>query len=115
MENVENARNSGSWHARSATDRRRRLRRALRALAPYIPLRDATCVLAHAGARHFARLPPSIAVWQALTAHIRHAHTDYDVLRDEGYDRGAALYFTCEAANDVLDGWGARRRIAVED
>ena len=31
-------------------------------------------------------LPPSVAVWLATVAHVRHAHTRYDAMLEDGYD-----------------------------
>ena len=97
------------------TKRRRELARRLRELAPRMPLADFIAVETAATARHLRHLPPAIALWQALAAHIRHAHTEYDALLAEGYDRDAARHFVVEAMNDVLADWGCHRRIDGEE
>lgn len=91
------------------------MRKALRALLPRVPMHDAEAVLSVALAGHLRHLPPSIALWQAVTSHVRHDLTDYDRLLDEGYDRDAARYFVVEEMNDVLRGWGCNRAVEMED
>jgi hypothetical protein len=54
-------------------------------------------------------MPPQIAVWLAAIAHIRHEHTDYEKLLEEGYDRDSARFFVVEQTNDVLTRWRATR------
>ncbi len=93
------------------TKRQKDMRKALRVLAPRIPMADAEAILALALAGHLRHLPPSIALWQATTSHVRHALTDYDTLLDEGYDRDAARHFVREDMNDVLRGWGCNREV----
>ncbi|AXS41374.1 DUF2293 domain-containing protein [Breoghania sp. L-A4] len=93
------------------TKRQRDMRKALRALVPLVPYDEAECILEQALAGHLRHLPPSIAVWLAATSRIRHAHTDYDDLLGDGYDRDAARFFTCDAINGVLTTWGSARQI----
>lgn len=97
------------------TKRQQAIRKALRALAPGIPLADAETVLALAGRVQMKALPPSTALWLALGSHVRHSHTDYDRLLAEGYERDAARFFVAEAIDDVLSGWGCQRSILDED
>ncbi|WP_342212478.1 DUF2293 domain-containing protein [Roseibium sediminis] len=87
----------------------------LRALLPRVPYIDAEAILDSALAGHLRHLPPSIAVWQATTSHIRHQHTDYDSLLDEGYDRDAARFFVIDDMNMVLETWGSGRRVEEKD
>ncbi|WP_420336328.1 DUF2293 domain-containing protein [Roseibium sp.] len=94
------------------TKRQKEMRKALRTLAPRIPMRDAEAILAIALAGHLRHLPPSIALWQATTSHIRHELTEYDTLLEEGYDRDAARYFVVQTMNDILSGWGCTRQVA---
>lgn len=96
---------------RSGTKRMKQMRKTLRALAPRIPFADAEAVLRVALSKHLNHLPPTIALWQAATSHIRHVHTDYDDLLSEGYDRDAARHFVQDAMNDVLFEWGCNRFI----
>ena len=60
-------------------------------------------------------LPPSVAVWLATVAHIRHAHTDYEALLEEGYDRDAARFFVIDRINAVLTSWRATRLLDPDD
>ncbi|HDZ72648.1 MAG TPA: DUF2293 domain-containing protein [Aurantimonas coralicida] len=96
------------------TDRQKRIARALTATIPRAPFVDAEAIRAAAGARHMRALSPQSAVWLATVAHIRHAHTEYDMLMDEGYDREAARFFVLDAINAMLDRWGATRRVDAE-
>lgn len=91
------------------------MRKALRALAPRIPLADANEVLERAESPHFRHLPPTIALWQAVSARVRHAHSDYDALLAEGYGRDAARFFVADEMNQVLEDWGCARRIDTTD
>lgn len=97
------------------TKRQKEMRKALRALLPRIPMANAEEILAVALAGHLRHLPPSIALWQATTTHIRHEMTDYDVLLDDGYDRDAARFFVADEMNDILREWGCNRQVDVEE
>ncbi|WP_420411301.1 DUF2293 domain-containing protein [Roseibium sp.] len=97
------------------TKRQKDMRKALRILLPRVPMADAEAILALALAGHLRHLPPSIAVWQATTSRIRHNHTDYDTLLDEGYDRDAARFFVIDAMNLVLENWGCQKRLSADD
>ncbi|NDV85570.1 DUF2293 domain-containing protein [Aurantimonas aggregata] len=94
-----------------ATERQKRIARALTALIPRAPFIDAEAIRAAARSRHMRPLPSERAIWLAAISHIRHAHTDYDELMDDGYDRDAARYFVLDDINAVLDRWGATRRL----
>ncbi len=96
------------------TKRQKDMRKALRVLTPRIPMADAEAILTLALAGHLRHLPPSIALWQATTSHIRHELTDYDALLDDGYDRDAARYFVLNDMNAVLEGWGSQKRVTAE-
>ncbi|MER8440584.1 DUF2293 domain-containing protein [Mesorhizobium sp. M1312] len=91
------------------TGRRRAIAKALTALLPLAPYADMEKIRADAGAVHMKTLPPTIAVWLATTAHIRHVHTDYEKLLAEGYDRDSARFFVMEQINIVLTRWRATR------
>ncbi|WP_417676992.1 DUF2293 domain-containing protein [Roseibium sp.] len=97
------------------TKRQKEMRKALRALLPRVPMADAEAILGFALAGHLRHLPPSIALWQATTSHVRHAHTGYDALLDDGYDRDAARFFVIDDMNSVLEDWGSARRISAEE
>jgi hypothetical protein len=97
------------------TPRRREIARHLRRLCPQIVLADFEPVVTRACDRKLRHLPPSVALWQALGAYLRHVHTDYDALLAEGYDREAARHFVVDEINAMLDAWGCTRRIGVEE
>ncbi|MDY8109974.1 DUF2293 domain-containing protein [Fulvimarina sp. 2208YS6-2-32] len=97
-----------------ATARQRLIVKAVTDLVPRAPFLDAEAIRAAARARHMRGLRPEAAVWLATIAHIRHQHTDYDALMDEGYERDAARFFVVEDTNGVLDAWGAARRLDPE-
>ena len=94
------------------TRRQQAIRKALRALAPGIPLSDVEAVIALAERKHMKDLPPSAALWLALGSHVRHVHTDYERLLAEGYDRDAARFFVAEETDSVLAGWGCQRSVS---
>jgi hypothetical protein len=91
------------------TGRRRALAKALTALLPMAPFSDIEAIRADAGGRHMRTLPPTVAVWLATIAHVRHRHTDYERLLAEGYERDAARYFVVDEINAVLTRWRATR------
>jgi hypothetical protein len=97
------------------TARRRAIARELTALIPRVPYADAQAIRELALSARFRELPPSIAVWLATVAHIRHEHTEYDALLKESYDREAARHFTLDAINACLLRWGASRYLGAED
>ncbi|MGX9572215.1 DUF2293 domain-containing protein [Mesorhizobium sp. f-mel] len=97
------------------TGRRRAIAKALTALLPLAPYADMEKIRADAGAVHMKSLPPTIAVWLATTAHIRHVHTDYEKLLAEGYDRDSARFFVMEQTNIVLTRWRATRLLDDEE
>ncbi|MCQ8783940.1 DUF2293 domain-containing protein [Mangrovibrevibacter kandeliae] len=93
------------------TERQKAIARALTLTIPRAPFADAEPIRQAAGARHLRHLPPPTALWLAAVAHIRHVHTDYDTLMDDGYGRDAARFFVLDAINAVLDAWGATRHV----
>ena len=99
----------------ASTERRRQIARALTALVPLAPYSDAEAIRQAAADRHFRTLPPTISVWLATVAHVRHAHTEYDRLLAEGYDRDAARFFVTDAINAVLTRWRATRLLDPDD
>lgn len=98
----------------SGTSRQREIVKLLRELCPLMPLADFTPVAEAATVRHLKSLPPSIALWQALVAHVRHQHTEYDAMMDDGYDRDSARHFVLDDINEKLAGWGCQRRLDPE-
>lgn len=97
------------------TGRRRAIAKALTALLPMAPYADMEAIRADAGAKHMKTLPPSIAVWLATIAHIRHQHTDYERLLAEGYDRESARFFVVDRTNAVLTAWRATRLLDPDE
>ncbi len=97
------------------TGRRRAIANALTALLPMAPYADMEKIRADAGAVHMKTLPPSIAVWLATIAHVRHAHTDYEKLLEEGYDRDSARFFVLAQTNETLTRWRATRLLDADD
>lgn len=93
------------------TRRQREIARHLRLMAPRIAMADFEAALKTAIAGHLRHLPPSIAAWQGLAARARHAHTEYEALLAEGYDRDSARFFTLAATNATLASWGSTRRV----
>ncbi len=95
--------------------RTRDITRALRLHVPQVPMADAEDIREAAAAPHLKTLPPSTAVWLATVAHVRHNHTDYDTLLDDGYDRDAARHFVIDETNTVLTRWRASRLLDETD
>jgi hypothetical protein len=100
----------------AGTNRQRAIAKALTVLLPLAPYSDAEKIRADAGALHFKTLLPSLAVWLATVAHVRHAHTEYDKLIDEeGYDRESARFFVVDQINETLTRWRATRLLDPDD
>lgn len=97
-----------------ATRRQKELRKALRVLLPRISMADTDALLDAALKGHLRHLPPSIALWQATTSYIRHQHTDYDVLLEDGYDTDSARFFVVEAMNEKLEEWGCSKQVNTD-
>jgi hypothetical protein len=98
-----------------STQRQRAIAKALTALLPLAPFADAEKIRGDAGARNLKTLPPTVAVWLATVAHVRHEHTDYDTLLAEGYDRDSARFFVLDRINAVLTRWRATRLLEADD
>ncbi|CAG0995490.1 MAG: DUF2293 domain-containing protein [Rhizobiaceae bacterium] len=99
----------------ASTGRRRAIDKALTLLLPMAPFADTEKIRAEASARHLRDLPPSIAVWLATIAHVRHEHSDYDRLLAEGYDRDSARFFVVDQINEWLTKWRATRLLGADD
>ena len=97
-----------------ATERQKSIAKNLTALIPRVPFLDAEAIRTAAGSKHMRSLSPASAVWLATLAHVRHQHTDYGELRDEGYEKDEARFFVVDAINAVLDQWGATRHLVSE-
>lgn len=91
------------------TSRRRAIDRQLTALLPMAPLADMERIRELALAAKFRDLPVSIAVWLAAISHVRHEHTQYDLLLSEGYGQEAARHYTTGEINECLTRWRATR------
>ena len=73
----------------------------------------ASLFAAHACAKHSSRVgrsasaqrPDVEAVTLAARAHVRHAHTDYDLLLAEGRERLEARDAVAEKVDEILDRW----------
>jgi hypothetical protein len=100
---------------KAPTNRRRAIAKALTTLLPLAPYADTEPIREAALARKMRELPPSIAVWIATVAHIRHEHTPYDELLADGYDRDSARHFVVDDINRVLTSWRATRLLEAED
>jgi hypothetical protein len=98
-----------------STKRQRDIAKALTLLIPGAPFIDAEPIRVLAAKRKFKLLPVSTAVWLAAVTHIRHVHTEYDALLNEGYERDAARHFTLEPINEILTEWRATRLIDPAD
>ncbi len=98
-----------------STGRQKSIAKALTVLLPMAPYADIEKIRAEAGAPHLKALPASIAVWLATVAHIRHAHTDYEKLLAEGYDRDSARFFVVDEINSWLTKWRATRLLDPDD
>jgi hypothetical protein len=89
---------------------------ALRHLAPRIPQHEFAAVVDHAmdspGLR--AALPEN-AAWLSLVAYARHVMTEYDDLLAQGYDQDSARFFVADELQNVLAGWGVRRKLNPEE
>jgi hypothetical protein len=96
--------------------RRAALEAALRQLAPRIPKHEFGAVLDHAlDSPGLHTAAPEAAAWLSLVAYVRHVMTDYDALLADGYDVDSARFFVLEGTNAVLEEWGVRRRVGIED
>ena len=95
----------------SKTGRKRQIEKHLKAMIPKAPLSDFIAIESIAVAGHLRHLPPSITVWQAITTQIRHVHTDYDLLLQDGYDKDSALHFVVDEMNEILVQWGCSRTL----
>ncbi len=58
---------------------------------------------------------PEAAAWLSLVAYVRHVFTEYDDLLQQGYDEESARHFVAGDIEAVLSGWGARRRLTLDD
>jgi len=99
-------------HARGKS---KEVKRRLRALIPEATMEDFLAIEEIADAGHLRHLPPSIRAWQAITTHARHAHTDYDDLLMDGYDKDSARHFILQDINAKLLEWGCNDILEDEE
>lgn len=98
-----------------STKRTKHIQENLRKLLPHAPLSDFSAIQSKAISGHLRHLPPSVAARLAISSHIRHTHTDYDQLLDEGYDPDSARFFVLDAINHKLRAWGSSLEIHLEE
>ena len=98
-----------------STKRQKDIAKALTLLLPGAPYSDAEAIRQLAAKRQYKKLPASTSLWLAAVAHIRHVHTDYDALLDDGYDQASARHFALEPINNVLTEWRATRFLDPEE
>jgi hypothetical protein len=99
----------------AGTERQRAIAKGLTLLIPLAPWADAEQIRQAAGQKHLKTLPPSVALWLATIAHIRHQHTAYESLLGEGYDRDSARFFVVDEINRTLTAWRATRLLDPDD
>ena len=97
------------------TKRQRAVLKELTLLVPQAPYADSEPIRSAALSAHMRHLPPSIAVWLSIVAYIRHTYTDYDKLRDEGYDKDSARFFVIDDINEKLTEWRATRFVDMDE
>lgn len=95
--------------------RLREVRKTLKLMIPKASLSDFQKTMEIAERSHLRHLPSPILAWRSVTTHIRHNHTEYDSLLEEGYDIESAKHFVLEMMNETLELWGATKRIDVEE
>jgi hypothetical protein len=89
---------------------------ALRQLAPRLPDHEFGAVVDHAMAsKGLGAAAPETAAWLSLVAYARHVFTEYDALLQQGYDRDSARHFVAAEMEQLLVGWGVRRRLAADE
>ncbi len=106
---------SSIFYLSMTTKRQRAVLKELTLLVPQAPYADSEPIRSAALSAHMRHLPPSIAVWLSIVAYIRHTYTDYDKLRDEGYDKDSARFFVIDDINEKLTEWRATRFVDVDE
>lgn len=100
---------------RDKAARIREVRKTLKLMVPNASLSDFDKILNIAERAHLRHLPSPILTWRSITSHIRHNHTDYDALLEEGYDIESAKHFVLKSMNETLEAWGATKRIEIDE
>lgn len=98
-----------------ARGKSKEVKRRLRELIPNATMEDFLAVEEKADAGHLRHLPPSIRAWQAITTHIRHTHTDYDEMLNDGYDPDSARHFVFDDINEKLLEWGCMKALSEDE
>ena len=89
---------------------------ALRRLAPRMPAHEFGSVVDHAvDSPGLKAASPESAAWLSLVAYVRHTLTEYDDLLKQGYDQDSARHFVLGEMEEILAGWGVRRRLSEEE
>jgi hypothetical protein len=92
--------------------RRADIEAALKHLAPQVPDFEAGAIVDHAlDSPGLHSATPENAAWLAMTAFIRHRMTAYDDLLADDYDPDSARFFVADEMQEILESWGARRRL----
>ena len=95
--------------------RRAAIEAALRHLAPRIPKHEFGAVVDHAlDSIGLQTASVKTAAWLSLVTYVRHVLTEYDALLAENYDVDSARFYVLDDINEVLEGWGVRRRLGDE-
>ena len=100
---------------KATTGRQKAVLDALRTLIPLAPMADFEPIVAATRARHLRTLAPRDAAFLITVAHIRHRHTEYDALLEEGYDTESARHFVLDDINATLRDWGSPRQLSPDD
>ncbi|MEO4000185.1 DUF2293 domain-containing protein [Mesorhizobium sp. CAU 1732] len=100
---------------KASTNRQRVIAKALTLLLPMAPYADIEKIREMALERKLRDLPPSIAVWIATITYVRHEHSSYDTLLEDGYDRDAARFFVVDEINETLTQWRATRLLDADE
>src|SRR5215212_10065312 len=102
--------------SRAGMAKRTDIEAALRRLAPKIPPHEFAAAVDHATDRAGLKpASPETAAWLSLVAYVRHVFTDYDALLSEGYDHDSARFFVAAEMDQILGGWGVKRRLGTDE
>jgi len=102
-------------NGRPSTHRQKAIAKSLTTLLPLAPYADIEKIREMSSARDMRELPPSIAVWIATITYVRHEHSAYDSLLEEGYDRDSARFFVIDEINEVLTRWRSTRLLDSDE
>lgn len=92
--------------------KRSEIEEALKRLAPQLPPYEVGAVIDHARDSPGLKVAsPENAAWLSLVGYVRHALTEYDDLLAQGYDHDSARFFVAAEMQEILEGWGVRRKL----